>query len=90
MNIKTTKPQRTCTGCRKRFNQDDLLAVTRLKNGALILNEPRTSSGRSVYLCKKMECLRKCRDRKGQNGIQYGLKVKPTDEFWGELEKLIK
>lgn len=66
------------------------MAITRIKDGMLTVNEPRTLSGRSVYLCKKPACLKACRNRKGQNGVQYGLKVHPTDEFWGKLEQLIK
>ena len=86
MTTNTLKPQRTCVGCFKKFNQGDLLAITRLKDGAVVVNEPYQKRGRSVYLCRQPQCLKKARGRKGQNGLQYGLKVKILDEIWAELE----
>jgi predicted RNA-binding protein YlxR (DUF448 family) len=90
MTTKTLKPQRTCAGCFKKFNQDELLAVTRLKNGEVLVNADHKKAGRSVYLCRKMECLKKARDRKGKNGLEYGLKVKIPQEIWKELEDRLK
>ncbi len=87
MNTKTIQPQRTCAGCRKKHDQSDLLAVTRLKNGEVIVNDPYEQRGRSVYICRKKECLRKIRDRKGQNGLQYGLKVQIPENIWKILEE---
>ncbi len=90
MTIKADKPQRTCVGCKKRYDQDELLAITRLKNGEVVVNDGHKKAGRSVYLCRKAECLRKARDRKGQNGLQFGLKVQIPDSVWENLEKLLK
>ncbi len=90
MTTKTVKPQRTCVGCRKRFNQDELLAVTRLKNGEVVVNENHQKAGRSVYLCKKPECLKKAHGRKGHNALKYGLKVEVPDQVFEELQKIIQ
>lgn len=90
MTTKTLRPQRTCVGCKKRYDQEELLAVTRLKNGEVVVNEGRKNAGRSVYLCRKAECLRKARGRKGQNGLQFGLKVQIPDSIWETLEKTLK
>lgn len=90
MNMESTKPQRTCAGCKKKFDQNELLAVTRLKNGEVIVNPDHQKAGRSAYLCKNIVCLRRVRDRKGKNGLEYGLKVKIPDSVWEELQKIIK
>jgi predicted RNA-binding protein YlxR (DUF448 family) len=90
MNTKPIVPQRTCVSCKKRFNQAELLAVTRLKDGRVVVNENLTRKGRSVYVCKKAGCLGKIRGGKKQNGLLYGLKVKIPDGVWNQLEKFIK
>ena len=77
-------------GCKKRFDQDQLLAVTRLKSGQVVINAARKEAGRSVYLCKKQSCLLKAVNRKGQNALQYGLKVQIPSELRAELEKILK
>lgn len=89
MTTKTTKPQRTCVGCRKRHDQDQLLAVTRLKDGTVVVNDPCRQIGRSAYICRKAECLKKARGNKKKSAMQYWLKVKIPDEIWTGLEKLI-
>ena len=86
MNIKIAKPQRTCVGCFRKFDQDQLLAVTRLKAGVVVLNLEHSAAGRSVYLCCKAACFKKAHSRKGKNGLEYGLKVKIAPQIWAELE----
>ena len=88
MATKTVKPQRTCVGCRKRYDQDQLLAVTRQKNGEVVVNPGHKIAGRSSYICSKPECLRKAKGKKGSNPIQYWLKVKVPDEVWEKLAEL--
>ncbi len=90
MTIKAFKPQRTCVVCRKRFDQDELLAITRLKDGSVLLNEGHKKAGRSVYLCKKDECSKKARGSKGKNPLKYWLKVEIPEGIWKELEAYFK
>jgi len=66
------------------------VAVTRLKTGEVIVNEPYKQQGRSVYMCRKIECLKKIRDRKGGNALKYGLKVEIPEDIWKKLEAVIK
>ena len=87
MTINRLKQQRTCVGCFGNFTQAQLLAVTRLKNGVVAVDLEQVLDGRSAYLCRKGACLKKARDRKGKNGLEYGLKVKILPEIWLELEK---
>lgn len=77
--------QRTCVGCFKKFDQGDLVAVTRLKDGSVVVNLEQKLDGRSAYLCRKVECLKKARKGKRKNGLEFGLKVKVPPEIWSEL-----
>ena len=86
MTTKIAKPQRTCVGCFRKFDQDHLLAITRLKGGVVVLNFEHSAAGRSVYLCCKAACFKKARNRKGKNGLEYGLKLKIAPQIWTELE----
>lgn len=90
MNPKKATPERTCVGCRKKYNQADLLAITRKKDGTVQVNPGKKAAGRSVYLCLKPKCLSIARDRKGQNALQFGLKSPISPVIWAELEKIIK
>lgn len=54
--MKNSFPQRTCIGCRNKFNQQDLIRIS-LWNDKLILNKTGKSNGRGVYLCKNNDCL---------------------------------
>jgi len=90
MTIKTARPQRTCVGCRKKDDQDKFLAVTRLKNGVVIVNEPYVQQGRSVYLCKNPACLKKAGIGKSKNALSYWLKVKIPDEIWAKLVSILE
>ena len=80
-------PVRTCVGCFKKFPQSDLVRIIRLPDKSLCLDE--TKSGRSVYLCKNVNCYKRAVERKGQNAITYGLKVPVTEEFKKGLRDLI-
>jgi len=90
MTIKREKPQRTCVGCRKRFDQSDLLAITRLKDGSVIVNKDQNEKGRSVYICQNPVCLKKARGKKGKSALEYGLKVSIPENVWEALEKLVQ
>lgn len=90
MTTKPLKPQRTCVGCHHKRDQGELLAVTRLKNGSVVVNDPYRQIGRSAYVCRKAECLKKARGNKKKSAMQYWLKVKIPDEIWQNIEEIIK
>lgn len=83
-------PERTCCGCFQKKPSIDLIPVTKLKNGIINVNPEGIFFGRSAYLCRKMDCLKKARERKGRNGLEYALKAKIPSDLWLQLEKLIK
>lgn len=86
-------PERTCVGCFNKKPQADLLAITKLKNGEIVVNiyktGTKTASGRSVYLCFNPACLKIAKTRKGKNGLEFGLKTKIPENIWVDVEKEI-
>jgi predicted RNA-binding protein YlxR (DUF448 family) len=83
-------PERTCCACFKRKPKPELVAVTRLKDGTVLLNVDQKLSGRSAYICRLEKCLNNARNRKGKNGLEFVLKVKIPDKIWADIEKIIK
>ena len=67
---KTKKIQiRKCCGCGKEINKENLIKITRNKNGKVRIKPDSKFTGRSVYICKKREC------------IEKALKKVPPDEI---------
>ena len=57
---KTPKIQiRKCCGCGKESNKENLIKITRNKNGEVRIKPDSKFTGRSVYICKKRECIEK-------------------------------
>ena len=72
-----SSPQRTCIGCRRKGNQSDFLRVSRDSGGRVVLCEG-TALGRSVYFCRKAECIDAGLAKKN---LERGLKgTVPDDE----------
>lgn len=74
-------PIRTCVGCFQKHPQNELIRIVRVKQ-ANESKEPsdrveiKEGGGRSVYLCKKKECLNRAWKRKNKDGLSHGLKIK--------------
>lgn len=55
-------PIRTCMACRKRKDKDDLIKITlKFENDKYIpiIDKDFKSNGRSIYLCKNINCINK-------------------------------
>lgn len=86
MVLSLHQPERTCVGCFHKFPQKDLVGISRLKDGTVVVDFDHKFSGRSVYLCRKKHCFLKAYRRKGKNALEYGLKVSIPQQVWIELE----
>jgi uncharacterized protein len=84
-----TVAERTCCGCFHKKPKADLIGVTLLKDGQIVVNKDGKIAGRTAYLCDSVKCLVRARDRKGKSGPEYALKTKIPDQIWRELEKII-
>lgn len=49
---------RKCQGCLKLINRDELIKITKLPNGELVINPNSKELGRSVYVCKNAQCIK--------------------------------
>ncbi len=83
-------PERTCCGCFKKKPQGSLLAVTKLKDGIIVINQRIKTPGRSAYLCHDKLCIDRARNRKGRDGLSFSLKMAVPDEIWTQLYNFIK
>ena len=60
----TYVPQRRCIACRQSFPQGDLIRIVLTENGLHIKNDINMD-GRSCYICRNQECIRKAFDKNG-------------------------
>ncbi len=52
-------PIRMCAICRERKEKGELVKIVREPSGKISVEKDKRINGRSVYLCKKSECLAK-------------------------------
>ncbi len=53
------QPERRCVGCGEHFPKRELIRVVRSPEGEISLDLVGKKSGRGVYVCKRLECLKK-------------------------------
>ena len=51
------KFKRKCIACGEFKDKQDLIKITKTKEGSVILNPTSFQHGRSIYLCKSDECI---------------------------------
>ena len=51
------KFKRKCISCGEFKDKQNLIKITKISTGEIILNPTNFQHGRSVYLCKSQECL---------------------------------
>lgn len=75
--------KRICQGCRKEFNRDELIKITKLKDDTLKINPKSNELGRSAYVCAEIECIKTLIKKKR---IKASLKYNNFDEI-SKIEK---
>ena len=58
-----TSPIRTCLGCRKRVNREELIRIV-ASNAQVLPDVARTFPGRGAYLHQRSECIKNAVDRR--------------------------
>ena len=51
--------KRKCAACRTIKNRAEMIKITKLSNGLLKINPSSKELGRSVYVCKNSDCIKK-------------------------------
>lgn len=63
------KPERTCIVCRTKGTKDNFIKVVKNKNNEFQIEKDKKLDGRGAYICKKTECIEKCKKTKALNRI---------------------
>lgn len=79
---------RQCICCREFNEKESLIRITRdFKTKEAKINQFAEIQGRSVYICKKEECVEKALKKKK---IEHFLSVNLSDSFKQELKAVLK
>ena len=81
--IRQTPVLRICISCRKTFDRETLIKITRDHNHGIIFHK---GMGRSAYICKSKQCYS---DSKIKKKLQKALKTFLEPEFIDIFEKEI-
>ena len=75
---------RLCISCRKSFNRQHLLRITKDQKQGIMFQK---GMGRSAYICKSKKC---CSDSKIKKKLQKALKTSLEPEFIDIFEKKLQ
>lgn len=82
--------RRKCRGCFETKNRDDLIKITKLQNGTLKINPNSKEIGRSVYVCKNIDCIKQMIKKKGiKSALKYN-NHEETEKIEKELMNIFK
>ena len=62
-------PQRTCIVCRTKGEKSNFLKIVKNKNGNIRIETDKKLDGRGAYVCKNIECAKKCQKTKALNRV---------------------
>lgn len=79
--------QRKCQACAKILNREDLIKITKLPDNTLKINPSSKEVGRSMYVCKNLDCVKILIKKKR---IKGALKFLNMDEIARIEEELLK
>ncbi len=67
--------KRKCRGCFEIKNRNDLIKITKLSDNSLKINPLSNELGRSVYVCKNINCVKLLIKKKGiKSALKYSNK----------------
>jgi len=82
--------KRICQACRKEFNKEELIKITKLKDGSLKINPTTSELGRSAYVCKSLECLKiLIKKKRLKSALKYNNieEISRVEELLGDIIK---
>lgn len=82
MTKEKKKPARLCVACREMREKNELIRVTKSKEGAISLDPTGKLPGRGAYICKSAECFGKA---KKSRALERAFSAKIPDEVYDEL-----
>ena len=79
--MKNSKETRTCVGCRKKFNKNDLIRIVNI-NKEVTVDLKQKIMARGAYICKNQECFEKAIKNKSLN---KALKTYISEDKYNEI-----
>ena len=62
-------PLRSCIVCRKKSDKSEFIKIVKNKNGTIEIEKNKKLEGRGAYICKNIECFKKCQKTRALNRI---------------------
>lgn len=78
---------RQCVSCREYKQKNELIKITKSTDGTIKINNDNSSVGRSVYICKKEECVQNALKKKK---LEHSLKSNLPESIKEELSTVLK
>jgi len=69
MSKKSPAPIRTCVGCRKRKEKEELIWFTLSPQGVVKVNPRMPHQGRGFYLCPDLGCVHRAKKKNREVGL---------------------
>ena len=77
---------RTCIVCRQKGSKENFVKFVYNKNGDLFIEKEKQLDGRGAYLCKNIDCVKKCIKTKALNrAFKHSI---PENFYEGLIENL--
>ena len=81
---------RICQSCRQTKERCDLLKITKLQNGTLKINPNSKEPGRSMYVCKNIDCVNLLiKKKKIKSALKYS-NFENIEKIENELIEILK
>ena len=81
-----SKPQRTCMGCFKKKDKNDLIRIVKNKQEEVFIDTTGKAQGRGIYICDDINCLEKL---KKNNKLEQVLHAKISKDIYENLRGVI-
>ena len=62
-------PQRSCIVCRRKSEKEDFIKIVKNKKGEIAIETTKKLDGRGAYICKNIECAKKCQKTRALNRV---------------------
>lgn len=79
---------RQCVFCRQYRSKEELIRITKTADGTIKINNDNSVQGRSVYICKKDECVQNAiKKKKIENSLKSNLPEMLKEYLYTVLKK---
>lgn len=82
MTMTKKTPKRLCVACREMREKNELIRITRSKDGEISLDTTGKMPGRGAYICKNTDCLARAQKIKA---LERAFSANISDEVYASL-----